>query len=113
MTLRAGYELRAPAPGDLAAVADVFVAVVTGEAGEVVLDADLLRDEWSREGSDLASDAWVAIDRDGAVVGYMHTMLEEPNVECWGAVHPAVLVGLGRRLLTRYKQPAAEKQTQA
>jgi uncharacterized protein involved in type VI secretion and phage assembly len=42
-------------------VADVFVAVVTGEAGEVVLDADLLRDEWSREGSDLASDAWVRI----------------------------------------------------
>jgi len=91
MDLPAGYELRAPTPDDLAAVAAVFIA---DDAGEIVLDADFLRDEWSREGSDLASDAWGAIDRDGAVAGYMQTMLEEPNVECWGAVHPAVLVGL-------------------
>jgi GNAT superfamily N-acetyltransferase len=109
MTLQAGYELRAPTPGDLAAVADVFAAVDTGEAGEVVLDADLLRDEWSREGFDLASGAWVAIDRDGAVVGYMQTMLEEPNVECWGAVHPAHRGrGIGSALLDRAEQRASE-----
>ena len=109
MTLHAGYELRAPTPGDLAAVADVFVAVDTGEAGVVVLDADLLRDEWSRAGFELASDAWVAIDRDGAVVGYMQSMLEEPNVECWGAVHPGHRGrGIGSALLDRAERRASE-----
>src|SRR5664280_3523392 len=109
MTLYAGHELRAPTPGDLAAVADVFVAVDTGEAGVVVLDADLLRDECSRAGFELASDAWVAIDRDGAVVGYMQTMLEEPNVECWGAVHPGHRGrGIGSALLDRAERRASE-----
>jgi mycothiol synthase len=112
MTLHAGYELRAPTPGDLAAVADVFVAVDTGEAGVVVLDADLLRDEWSRAGFELASDAWVAIDRDGAVVGYMQTMLEEPNVECWGAVHPGHRGrGIGSALLDRAERRTSELMT--
>ena len=58
------------------------------DGGRVVIDADFLRDEWSRAGFSLASDAWVVAGPDGVVVGYMQTMREEPNVECWGAVHP-------------------------
>jgi mycothiol synthase len=109
MALDTAYELRAAAPGDLVAVADVFAAVDTGEAGEVVLDAGFLRDDWGRAGFDLTSDAWVATDRDGAVVGYMQTMLEEPSVECWGAVHPGHRGrGIGSTLFDRAEQRASE-----
>lgn len=40
MELPAGYRLRAPAPGDLAAVAGVLIADELGEAGQVVLGTD-------------------------------------------------------------------------
>ena len=59
MTLPAGYQLRAPVPGDLDAVADALSAIELDEAGQVVLGLDFVRDEWSRVGFDLATDAWV------------------------------------------------------
>jgi len=89
MTLPAGYRLRAPAPGDLDAVADVLIATELDEAGQVVLGADFVRDEWSRVGFDLATNAWVVVDGEGTVAGYAQAMREEPAVvDCWGVVHP-------------------------
>ena len=96
MDLPAGYELRSATPDDLDAVADVFSADDTGEAGQVVLDADFLRDEWNRAGFDLATDAWVVVDPAGTIVGYVQAMLEEPNVECWGGRPPRAR-GAGHR----------------
>jgi mycothiol synthase len=65
MELPAGYRLRAPAPGDLDAVAEVLIADELGEAGQVVLGTGFVRDEWSRVGFDLATDAWVVADDAG------------------------------------------------
>jgi hypothetical protein len=48
MELPAGYRLRAPAPGDLDAVAEVLIADELGEAGQIVLGTDFVRDEWER-----------------------------------------------------------------
>ena len=90
MELPAGYRLRAPAPGDLDAVAEVLIADELGEAGQVILGTDFVRDEWSRVGFDLATDAWVVADDAGVIAGYAQAMLEEPAVvESWGVVHPA------------------------
>ena len=76
MTLPAGYRLRAPAPGDLDAVADVLIADELDEAGQIVLGVDFLRDEWSRVGFDLATDAWVVTDGAGTIAGYVQAMME-------------------------------------
>ena len=109
MALPAGYELRAPTPDDLDAVADVFIAEDPGDSGQIVLDADFLRDEWSRAGFDLATDAWVVADPAGVIVGYVQAMLEEPNVECWGALHPEHRgLGIDSLLLDRVEERASE-----
>ena len=50
MELPAGYRLRAPAPGDLQAVADVLIADNVDDPEQTVLDADFLREAWSRVG---------------------------------------------------------------
>jgi mycothiol synthase len=86
--LPAGYQLRAPEPGDLDAVADVLIADQLAEGGPVVLDAGFLRDEWSRAGFSLAADAWVVADGAGTIAGYVQAMAEEPGtIDCWGVVH--------------------------
>jgi len=110
MALPAGYRLRAPAPGDLDAVADVLIADELGEAGQIVLGRGFVRDEWSRAGFDLATDAWLVADGAEAVVGYAQAMREEPAVvESWGVVHPghrgrgigSLLVGLAEERASR------------
>ena len=89
MELPAGYRLRAPALGDLDAVADVLIADQLDEAGQIVLGVDFLRAEWSRVGFNLAADAWVVVDGAGVIVGYVQARPEELSlVECWGVVHP-------------------------
>jgi len=89
MELPAGYRLRAPAPGDLDAVAGVLIADELDEVGQIVLGADFLRAEWSRPGFDLAADAWLVAGGAGAIVGYVQARLEEPAlVECWGSSTP-------------------------
>jgi GNAT superfamily N-acetyltransferase len=104
MDLPARYELRAPTPDDADAVAHVLIA----DAGQTVLDADFLRDEWSRVGFDLATDAWVVVDGEGAIVAYGQALREEPSVvECWGVVHPKHRGrGIGSSLLDRIEERA-------
>jgi mycothiol synthase len=89
MELPTGYRLRAPAAGDLDAVADVLIADELAEAGQIILGADFVRDEWSRPGFDLAADAWVVVNGAGMIAGYVQAMREDPAVvESWGIVHP-------------------------
>jgi mycothiol synthase len=108
--LPAGYQLRAPEPGDLGAVADVLIADQLAEGGPVVLDAGFLLDEWSRVGFSLAADAWVVADGAGTIAGYVQAMAGEPGtIDCWGVVHPrhrgrgigAALVGVTQERAAR------------
>ena len=80
MELPAGYQLRAPAPGDLGAVADVLIADELVQSGQVVLGAEYVADEWSRPVFDLATDAWVVADAGAMIVGYAQATREEPAV---------------------------------
>ena len=105
MGLPAGYELRAPGPEDVEAVAEILAA------DGMALDAHFLRDEWSRSGFELATDAWV-VDRAGAIVGYGQVLREEPTVlEAWGVVHPEHRKrGLGSALMDRIEERASQLQ---
>ncbi len=106
----AGYELRAPTPDDLVGVADVLIADDLDDEGQIVLDADFVRNRWSRSGFDLATDAWVIVDDEGSIVAYGHAMRDEPNiVESLGIVHPSNRSrGLGSSLFGRIEERAAQ-----
>jgi mycothiol synthase len=110
MSLPPGYQVRAPTAGDLDAVAGVLVASDLTDAGESVLEADFLRDEWSRPRFDLAADAWVVVHGGDAIVGYGQARREEPAVvESWGVVHPGHRGrGIGAWLLDRIQERASE-----
>jgi hypothetical protein len=69
-----------PTPGDLDAVADVLIADELEEAGQIVLGVDFVRDEWSRVGFDLATDAWVVADGAETIVGYAQAVRQEPTM---------------------------------
>jgi mycothiol synthase len=105
----AGYELRAPTPDDLESVADVLIADELHDAGQVVLGADFLRDQWSRVGFELATDAWVVVDGARAMVAYVQATREEPTIiESWGVVHPEHRArGIGSSLLDRIVERAS------
>lgn len=109
MELPAGYQIRAPEPGDLDAVADVLIADQLADGGPVVLDAGFVRDEWSRAGFSLATDAWVVADGAGTIAGYVQAMAEEPGTtNCWGVVHPRHRGrGIGAALVAQTQERAA------
>ena len=77
-----------------------------------MLGEAFVRAEWSRLG-DLATDAWVAIDGAGAIVGYAQVTLEEPDLaQSWGVVHPGHRGrGIGTALLDRIEERSPELVT--
>jgi mycothiol synthase len=105
-----GYELRAPTPDELAPAADVLIADQIEDAAEPVLDADFLRQQWSRTDFDLAADAWVVTNGARTIVAYGQVRREEPDVvDSWGVVHPAHRGrGIGHSLLDRIEARATE-----
>ncbi len=109
MDVPAGYELRAPTSDDLEAVADVLIADQREQAAVPTLDADFVRQVWSRPGFDLASDAWVVTERAGAIVAYGQVRREEPDVVgSWGVVHPEHRGrGIGSSLFERIEARAS------
>ena len=109
MRLLDGYSLRAPIRDDLGAIAAVLAADDLDDAGEAVLDEGFLRSGWGRPGFDPATDAWVAVDGGGTIVGYAQVAGEDPDVvESWGVVHPDHRRrGLGTALLDRIEERAA------
>jgi mycothiol synthase len=108
MTPLDAYTFREPRPGDFAGVAGVLAADDLDDAGEVILDEGFLQKQWERPGFDLASDAWVDIDRDGRVVAYGQVTRDAPDVvDCWGIVHPAHRgLGVGAALVDRMEARA-------
>jgi mycothiol synthase len=85
----AGYEVRPPTSNDIDAITAVLLADDLDDAGQPVLDADFVRERWSRGGFEPATDGWVVLDGSGTIVGYGHVASDEPGiVESWGVVHP-------------------------
>jgi mycothiol synthase len=106
MDLPSDYRVRAPTAEDLDAVAEVLIASDLDAAGQRVLDAGFVQDQWSRVGFDLASDAWVVVHRGEAIVAYGQAMREEPTVvESWGC--PSRAPGAGHRFVVVGPDPAA------
>lgn len=110
MDIPAGYELRAPTSDDLVPVADVLMADQREDVADPVLDADFIRQAWSRTGFDLAGDAWVITDGAGTIVAYGQVRREEPDiVGSWGVVHPEHRGrGIGSSLFDRIDAHASE-----
>lgn len=85
-----GFSFRAATPSDFEAVAQILRADELDDAGQVSLGADFVRDEWNEAGFDLATDAWVAVDGDGSIIGYGQARRGElALVTSWGVVDPA------------------------
>jgi mycothiol synthase len=103
-----GYPFRAPTPQDLGPIGDVVVADELHDSGETTLGENFVRQEWSRANFDPATDAWVATDDAGDVVGYAQAApIEADLVDSWGVVHPGHRGrGIGTALIDRIEERA-------
>ena len=110
MGLPEGYTFRAPVDADADAIGELFAAERAHDPLAALLDAGFVREVWTREGFDRATDAWVVIDPAGAVVAYGQVRLEESDVAgSWGVVLPERRgLGIGGALLDRIEARAAE-----
>ncbi len=107
-----GYEIRSPSFEDVERVAEVLLADDLAEMGESDLDADFVRDQWSKPGVELSEDAWVVTDPNETIVA--HTNLS-PDGEgklksIAGVVHPEHRGrGIGSALLDRLEARASDR----
>jgi mycothiol synthase len=104
-----GYEVRPPTSEDIDAIAAVLLADDLDDTGQPVLDADFVREQWSRGGFEPSTDGWVVLDGGGTIVGYGHVASDEPGiVESWGVVHPDHRGrGIGAALFAQIEERAA------
>jgi len=76
-----GHHLRRARPDDLAAVTALLAATDVAWFGAAETEEDETAEAWARPRFDLAADAWVVEDDDGAMVGYVDVWDEEPHVD--------------------------------
>lgn len=91
-----GHHLRAARPDDLAGVTALIAAMDVAEYGGVETDEGTVAEEWARPRFDLATDAWVVQDADGAVVAYTDVWDADPHVDF--SIDPYVLPGRPRAI---------------
>jgi len=110
MDLPDGYAFRVPTKDDADAVGDVLLADQRADGVEPTLDADFVRQAWSRSDLDLATDAWAVSDPARSIVAYGQVTREGPGVvSSWGVVHPAHRRrGIGTLLFDRIEARAEE-----
>lgn len=102
--------MRAATGEDFEAVAEILRADELDDAGRITLGMDFLRNEWNKVGFDLATDAWVAVDGEGVLIGYGQARQAQPaEVESWGIVDPECRGrGIGTALLDVIEARAIE-----
>lgn len=73
------FELRPAQPEDFQAVLDLIIAFDVAVLGFPDTTADDLRAAWQQPRFDLATDAWVATQADGRLVGYGEVWTRDPR----------------------------------
>ncbi len=114
MGLAEGLIVRAPAMGDLEAVAELVRACETADDGEPEATSDDIRGEWQLPGFRLADDAWIATTLEGGIVGYASVWERAAarRFEADGYTHPEYRGrGIGTRLITLTEARAQERMT--
>jgi mycothiol synthase len=83
--------IRSATRGDLPEVVDLLVASDIAEIGEPDTTTEDVEGDWQQDGFDLATDAWVAEDAGGRIVGYAYAgdQLRNGEIEADLWVHPA------------------------
>jgi len=113
----APFLIRAAAWSDLEPVAQLILAVCTKDGDPTVaIPPEELREEWQAPGFNLESDAYVAVTKEGRVIGfeeffnrYAHAVLEGD-----GYVHPDFMGrGVGTALLRALEERARQEMGQA
>ena len=109
MTELAGFNIRAPSPGDAEAVNDLVAALDTAVQGFTDSTVEDIRDEWND--LDLGNDAWLVEDARGLVVGYASVELRgEDTLVADAYVHPQAWGrGIGAALVRLTEARAHER----